>query len=74
MNYLCSQVNDLHLAHRCINCRVKLVGVISIVLVGGFSLFYAVDSTPLRIVGGLFMLAGLATVSSIRTCEKRAAK
>jgi uncharacterized membrane protein YbaN (DUF454 family) len=56
--------------NRCISCRIKLIGVFSMVLVGGFSIFYAVESTSLRIFGGLLMLTGLATIGLIKTCEK----
>ena len=53
---------------RCIRCRVKLIGVSSMILVGGFSIFYAVESATLRIIGGLFMLSGLLTIALIKTC------
>ena len=58
--------------NRCISCRVKLIGVFSMILVGGFSIFYAVDTTPLRIAGGLLILIGLATIGSIKTCIEKA--
>lgn len=57
--------------NRCISCRVKLIAVFSMILVGGFSLFYAVESTSLRIVGGVLILTGLATITLIRTCVKK---
>jgi uncharacterized membrane protein YbaN (DUF454 family) len=58
--------------NRCISCRVKLIGVSSMILVGGFSIFHAVESTPLRIAGGLLILIGLATIGSIKTCIEKA--
>ena len=58
--------------NRCISCRIKLIGVFSMILVGGFSIFYAVDTTPLRIAGGLLILIGLATIGSIKTCIEKA--
>ena len=54
--------------NRCISCRVKLIAIASMVFVGGYSVFYAVESTQVRLVGGFFLLLGLITVSVIRTC------
>lgn len=58
--------------NRCISCRVKLIAIASMVFVGGYSIFYAVESTQLRLVGGFFVLLGLVTVSVIRTCGTQA--
>jgi uncharacterized membrane protein YbaN (DUF454 family) len=55
--------------NRCISCRVKLIAIASMILVGGFSIFYAIDSVPMRIVGAVFILLGLVTVSIIKTCR-----
>ena len=55
--------------HRCIRFRLKVVAITSMVLVGGFSIFFAVDSTPLRVAGLIFILIGLITVGSIKTCK-----
>jgi uncharacterized membrane protein YbaN (DUF454 family) len=55
--------------NRCISCRVKLIAIASMVIVGGFSVLYAVETTQVRLVGGLFLLLGLITVSVIRTCK-----
>mgnify|MGYP001814967312 CR=1 FL=1 len=57
--------------NRCISCRVKLIAVGSMVLVGGYSMIFAVQSTNLRIAGGIFIAAGLLTVLLIKTCERR---
>ena len=59
---------------RCISCRVKLIGVTSMLLVGGYSIFYAVESFNLRIAGGLLLLIGLITIGFIKTCNKRPAE
>jgi uncharacterized membrane protein YbaN (DUF454 family) len=59
---------------RCISCRVKLIGVTSMLLVGGYSIFYAVESLNLRIAGGLLLLIGLTTIGFIKTCNKRPAE
>ena len=55
--------------HRCISCRIKLIGIFSMILVGGFSIFYAVESSSLRYAGGLFILIGLITIAAIKTCS-----
>jgi len=55
--------------NRCISCRVKLIAIASMAFVGGYSIFYAVESTQARLAGGFFLLLGLITVSVIRTCR-----
>lgn len=55
--------------HRCIRFRVKVVAIVSMVLVGGVSVLYAVDSAPLQVAGAVFIAIGLITVSSIKTCK-----
>lgn len=55
--------------NRCISCRVKLIAIASMVIVGGYSVLYAVETTQVRLVGGFFLLLGLITVSVIRTCK-----
>jgi uncharacterized membrane protein YbaN (DUF454 family) len=57
--------------NRCISCRVKLIAIFSMILVGGFSLFYALESSTLRAAGGFLILAGLGTIGLIRTCVKK---
>ena len=55
--------------NKCISCRVKLIAIASMTCVGGYSIFYAVESTQTRLAGGFFLLLGLITVSVIRTCR-----
>ena len=55
--------------NRCITCRVKMIEIASMVFVGGFSIFYAVESTTARAIGGFFLTLGLVTVSVIKTCN-----
>jgi len=55
--------------HRCISCRAKLIAIVSMTIVGGFSVFYAIDSVQARIIGGSFIVLGLLTVSIIKTCK-----
>lgn len=56
---------------RCISCRVKTIGILSMILVGGFSVFYAVESNSLKIAGGLMMLLGLSVIGFIKTCNEK---
>jgi len=58
--------------NRCITCRVKLIALVSMIVVGGYSIFFAVESAALRISGGLFVMLGLLTVSLLRTCREKA--
>ena len=56
--------------NRCISCRVKAIAIASMVLVGGISIAYAVDSSALRILGAVLLLIGFVTVSTLRTCRQ----
>ena len=55
--------------NKCISCRITLIAIASMIMVGGYSLIYAVDSFHLRITGGVFIALGLITVILIRTCK-----
>ena len=55
---------------RCVSCRVKAIAIVSMVLVGGFSIAYAVDSGALRILGAILLLIGFITVSTLKTCQQ----
>jgi len=55
--------------NRCISCRVKLIAIASMILVGGYSVFFAVEPGAAQIIGGAFIALGLVTVSLIRTCK-----
>jgi hypothetical protein len=37
--------------------------------VGGYSVFFAVDTVLLKVSGGVFITLGLLTVSIIKTCR-----
>jgi uncharacterized membrane protein YbaN (DUF454 family) len=56
---------------RCISCRVKIIGVGTMILVGSFSIFYVIESNPLRLAGGLLMLIGLSVIGFISTCNEK---
>lgn len=56
--------------NRCISCRVKLIAIVSMFVVGGYSVFFAVESTTAKVIGSLFVLLGLLTVSLLKTCRQ----
>ena len=58
--------------NRCISCRVKTIGILTMVLVGGYSIFFAVESNGLKIAGGVLMLTGLTFILLIKTCKEKA--
>ena len=58
--------------NRCVSCRVKLVAIASMIAVGGYSIFFAVESTALRVTGVVVVTLGLLTVSFLRTCKGKA--
>mgnify|MGYP001555371691 FL=1 len=57
---------------RCITCVVKAVATASMLLVGGISLYFALESTVLRIAGGILLLVGLTVIVSLPTCKNKA--
>ena len=57
---------------RCISCRVKTIGILTMTLVGGYSVFFAVENPGLKIAGGVLILIGLCFVLFIRTCNEKA--
>ena len=58
--------------NRCISWRVKAIAIASMVFVGGYSIFFAVESSALKIAGAVFVTLGLITVIMIKTCEEKA--
>lgn len=57
---------------RCISCKVKTIGILTMVLVGGYSIVFAVESNGLKIAGGVLMLTGLTFILLIKTCKEKA--
>lgn len=60
--------------NRCISRRTKLVAVITMLIAGGASIGLALDDATLRIVTGLLLAIGCATVLSIKTCPQTDAR
>lgn len=57
---------------RCVSCRVKLIAIASMVVVGGISIFLALDGTGWRIAGVALLLLGSLVVWSLDTCKEKA--
>ncbi|MBT8053798.1 MAG: YbaN family protein [Xanthomonadales bacterium] len=57
--------------NRCISCRVKTIGTLTMIVVGGYSIIFAVESATLKILGGTLMLIGLTFIVMIRTCKEK---
>lgn len=55
--------------NRCISLRTKVVAISSMLLVGGTSIFVAVEALWLQIAAATLMAAGAVVVLSIRTCD-----
>ncbi len=56
-------------ANRCISLRIKTIAILSMLCVGGFSIFFAIDDNRVRIAGALLITIGLVAVSSVKTCR-----
>ena len=54
--------------NRCISCRVKVIAIVSMLAVGGFSVFVALDSGAAKAIGAGLILLGMLTVSLLKTC------
>lgn len=55
--------------NKCVSCRVKLTAIASMIIVGGFSLYFAVESGHLQLIGGGFIALGLVTICMLKTCK-----
>ena len=55
---------------RCVSWRVKAVAIASMLGVGGYSIFFVIDSLWFKVAGGALVLIGLVSVLMLRTCGK----
>ncbi len=55
---------------RCINRRVQLVAIASIVVIGGYSIGYAISDLWLQVFGSFLLIVGLTVVLRIPVCDK----
>ena len=63
-------LKDWH-ERRCIPLRAKLIAVTMIVLIGTWSIGFAIENGRVRIIGALLLLTGLIVVLLIPTCSRR---
>jgi uncharacterized membrane protein YbaN (DUF454 family) len=56
---------------RCVNCRVKVIAIGSMAVVGGFSVFLALDTMAWRLAGSALLLIGSLVVLRLETCEAK---
>lgn len=57
---------------RCVSYRVKSVAIVSMLGVGGFSVFLVRESVVLLVGGLVLLVLGLAVIIVIKTCNKKA--
>ena len=53
---------------RCVSCRIKVIAITSMTVVGGFSVYFALDTTAWRLAGVLLLLVGALVVARLQTC------
>lgn len=54
--------------HQCISRKTKLIAVGSIIVFGGYSVFFAMPTILFKVLGGLLVLIGLFSVLRLKTC------
>lgn len=57
--------------NRCVTRRVKAIAMSSMLVVGGISLVFALDSTAWRLAGGALLLMGSFVVMRLKTCARK---
>jgi uncharacterized membrane protein YbaN (DUF454 family) len=62
-------IQDWH-AKRCVSLRTKQTAILSIVVVGGYSVLFGVENPALRVLGLLVIAIGLYTVGRLRVCPR----
>lgn len=58
-------------SRRCISARAKLAAILSMTVVGGYSVLVAIDSPWLRLAGAALIITGLIVIGRIPTCPRR---
>ncbi len=54
--------------NRCLTLRVKTFALLSMLLVGGYSIFFAIADFRLRIIGGILIAIGFCAIIRTKTC------
>ncbi|HCU88671.1 MAG TPA: DUF454 domain-containing protein [Gammaproteobacteria bacterium] len=57
--------------NRCLTLRVKTFALLSMLMAGGYSIFFAIADFSLRIIGGILIALGFFAIISTKTCEAR---
>jgi uncharacterized membrane protein YbaN (DUF454 family) len=55
--------------NRCISRKVKTIAIVSMLVVGGFSIFFAIEGQWLKISGAALITVGLIVIFRIKTCN-----
>lgn len=55
---------------RCVSCRVKIIAIVSMIVVGGFSIGVAVESDTARLTGAVLIAIGLLVILLLKTCQR----
>lgn len=56
-------------SQRCVNCKTKVISLLSMVVMGSASLGFASHSVYFKIAGGTLMLVGALCIVRINTCS-----
>jgi uncharacterized membrane protein YbaN (DUF454 family) len=56
---------------RCVSCRVKIIAIGSMALVGGVSVFVVLDEVAWRLAGAILLLVGSLVVLRLNTCPAK---
>ncbi|MGJ8687139.1 MAG: YbaN family protein [Spongiibacteraceae bacterium] len=55
---------------RCVSCKTKVVALSSMILMGGYTIFYTLMSPSLMVLEAVLILVGAVVVVSLSTCAK----
>ena len=55
----------------CVSCRVKIIAIGSMVLVGGVSVFVVLNEVAWRVAGAILLLIGSLVVLRLKTCPAK---
>lgn len=54
---------------RCIPIKAKILAILSIVLFGGYSLFFVIDNIYAQLLMAILLITGLLVICRIKNCE-----
>ncbi len=55
--------------NQCITFKVKCVAIFSMLILGGTSIFFALQDVRLQVAGAILLGIGLVVILNIRTCQ-----